>query len=341
MTYHTPHWKLLVAVLAAKPCVVSDPRRIICVPMGTLVFYNWPRQAAASDAPWNLQLFWEDAALARVTVQRTREGPPTSASSAVIILFVDVPPDHPRLDVLTDMLDRAWSCRDRSSAYAWVPESRLPPVGDEQSLKWLTTHATRELLDATHSCADMVHSQSYSGTVRRRAKDARREIEYCMRAPKRARVEEGDDFAAVNAVNKVFMQQHLPRETVSHFIASGATRDTWPSPAEWLTDTSEVRRVTRFPCSTAPTMTLRDGLAVLKAHLRDVVLLELKRGPASCIRPGVIAAPKEKLVKVKKKRREDTHSLRNRSAPCGGHVRQVFLFVDWDHSGCARRGGEG
>ena len=146
--------------------------------MGTLVFYNWPLQADASDAPWNLGIFWEDAALARVTVQRTREGPPTAASSAVIILFVDVPPDHPRLDVLTEMLDCAWLCRGRSSACAWVPESRLPPVGDEQSLAWLTTHATRELLDATHSCADMVHSQSYSGTVRRRAKDARREIEW-------------------------------------------------------------------------------------------------------------------------------------------------------------------
>ena len=294
--------------------MVSDPRRIIFVPMGTLVFYNWPRQAAASDAPWDLGLFWEDAALARVTVQRTREGPPTSASSAVIILFVDVPPDHFRLDVLTDMLGRAWWCRDRSSACAWVPESKLPPVGDEQSLTWPTSHAKRNMLDASWSCADMVLRETYSETVKRRAKDAQREIEICIRAAKRARLDEGDAFAEVDAVNNVFMQHHLPRETVSHFIASGATLDTWPSPAEWSTDTSDVRRLTRYPCSTAPTMTLRDGLAVLKAHLRDLVLFELKRGPASCIRPGVIAAPKEKLVKLKKTKRRHAFSSKQVSA---------------------------
>ena len=178
--------------------------------MGTLVFYNSPPLADASEAPWSLQIFWNGAALARVRVLRTREGSANTASSGAIILFVDVPQSHPGLVALTGQFGRPCSCRGGLSACEWVPDSRLPPVVDEQTLGWLISHGAVSLLDATMRCADFVQAQRVSDTIKRRARDSRREMDLAIQAVKRARVDEDDGFDEFDAVNSVFMQLHSP-----------------------------------------------------------------------------------------------------------------------------------
>ena len=104
---------------------MSDPRCIFFA-MGTLVFYNCPLRADATEAPSSLQMFLNGASLARVRVLRNHEGSANNASSGVIILFVDVPQSHPGLVALTGQFGRPYSCRGGLSACEWVPVARLP-----------------------------------------------------------------------------------------------------------------------------------------------------------------------------------------------------------------------
>ena len=297
--------------------------------MGTLVFYNWPIDADATQAPWSLRIFFEGASVARVRVIRHQEGSANSASSGPIILFVDVQQCRHGSAAVLGEFARAWSCRGDLSACEWVPGARLPAVVDEQNLGWLTSQRAENLLAASRRCADLVQARTESTTTKRRARDTLRELDFAIQEVKRARLETDDEFDKSDAINAVFMQRHLPRQLVSQFLASGATREAWVSAPEWLTDTSPVQRLSRLvPGLNDPTMTLRDGVGVVKTHLRSLALFELKHGCASCIRPGVLA-PKKKPGKEPPKPGNMTRILFNKGPrpEDGRYGKYSFIWI--------------